>query len=117
MRALAEAPQMLMSYAGLQYEYLMSWEYFNDEWENVKSTIPFKQLPILVVDDEHQIVQSASIIRFLQGLADKEPQDPIDAAKADVILESAQELFRPLNPTVNFALGEDFETKKRINAS
>ena len=52
MRALAEAPQMLMSYAGLQYEYLMSWEYFDDEWENVKPTIPFKQLPILVVDDD-----------------------------------------------------------------
>ena len=112
MRALAEAPQMLMSYAGLQYEYLMSWEYFDDEWENVKPTIPFKQLPILVVDDEHQIAQSTSIMRFLQKLADIEPQDPIDAAKADAILESAQELFRPLNPTVNFALGEDFESKK-----
>ena len=112
MRALAEAPQMLMSYAGLQYEYLMSWEYFDDEWENVKPTIPFKQLPILVVDDEHQIAQSTSIMRFLQKLADIEPQDPIDAAKADVILESAQELFRPLNPTVNFALGEDFESKR-----
>ena len=112
MRALAEAPQMLMSYAGLQYEYLMSWEYFDDEWENVKPTIPFKQLPILVVDDEHQIAQSTTIMRFLQKLADIEPQDPIDAAKADVILESAQELFRPLNPTVNFALGEDFESKR-----
>ncbi len=112
MRALAEAPQMLMSYAGLQYEYLMSWEYFDDEWENVKPTIPFKQLPILVVDDEHQIAQSTSIMRFLQKLADIEPQDPIDAAKADAILESAQELFRPLNPTVNFALGEDFESKR-----
>ena len=112
MRALAEAPQMLMRYAGVQYEYLMSWEYFDDEWENVKPTIPFKQLPILVVDDEHQIAQSTSIMRFLQKLADIEPQDPIDAAKADAILESAQELFRPLNPTVNFALGEDFESKR-----
>ena len=41
-----------------------------------------------------------------------EPQDPVVAAKADRILESAQELFRPLNPTVNFAVGEDFESKK-----
>ena len=112
MRALAEAPQMLMSYAGLQYKYLMSWEYFEDEWENVKPTIPFKQLPILVVDDEQQIAQSTSIMRFLQKLADIEPQDPIDAAKADAILESAQELFRPFNSTVNFALGENFESKR-----
>ena len=112
MRALAEAPQMLMKFADLNYEYLMSWDYFDDDWEMVKPTIPFQQLPILVVDDEHQIAQSTSIMRFLQRIAGMEPQDPVVAAKADAILESAQELFRPLNPTVNFAVGEDFEKKK-----
>ena len=112
MRALAEAPQMLMKFADLNYEYLMSWDYFDDDWEMVKPTIPFQQLPILIVDDEHQIAQSTSIMRFLQRLAGMEPQDPVVAAKADAILESAQELFRPLNPTVNFAVGEDFESKK-----
>ena len=81
MRALAEAPQMLMSYARIQYEYLMSWEYFEDNWENVKPTIPFKQLPVLVLDDKYQIAQSTSILRFLQKLAGLEPQDPIVAAK------------------------------------
>ena len=103
---------MLMKFADLNYEYLMSWDYFDDDWEMVKPTIPFQQLPILVVDDEHQIAQSTSIMRFLQRLAGMEPQDPVVAAKADAILESAQELFRPLNPTVNFAVGEDFESKK-----
>ena len=93
MRALAEAPQMLMKFADLNYEYLMSWDYFDDDWEMVKPTIPFQQLPILVVDDEHQIAQSTSIMRFLQRLADMEPQDPVVAAKADAILESAQELL------------------------
>ena len=112
MRALAEAPQMLMKFADLNYEYLISWDYFDDDWEMVKPTIPFQQLPILVVDDEHQIAQSTSIMRFLQRLAGMEIEDPVVAAKADAILESAQELFRPLNPTVNFAVGEDFESKK-----
>ena len=78
----------------------------------VKPTIPFQKLPILIVDDEHQIAQSTSIMRFLQRLAGMEPQDPVVAAKADAILESAQELFRPLNPTINFAVGENFESKK-----
>ena len=55
MRALAEAPQMLMHYAGIDYEYLMSWDYFEDNWENVKSQVPFKQLPILIVDGIHHI--------------------------------------------------------------
>ena len=33
-------------------------------------------------------------------------------AEASSILQSAQELFAPLNPTVNFAVGDDFETKR-----
>ena len=33
-------------------------------------------------------------------------------AKANAIMQSAQELFMPLNPTVNFATGDKFEKKK-----
>ena len=112
MRALAEAPQMLMHYAGIDYEYLMSWDYFGDDWENVKSQVPFKQLPILIVDDKHQIAQSISIMRYIEKISRLELDDPIASAKADAILQSAQELFAPLNPTVNFAVGEDFDSKR-----
>ena len=34
------------------------------------------------------------------------------AAEAMAILQSAQELFAPLNPTVNFAIGQNFKDKK-----
>ncbi len=47
MRALAEAPQLLLEYSGLEYEYLMSWDHFDDVWSNVKPTIPFQQLPMM----------------------------------------------------------------------
>ena len=30
------------------------------------------------------------------------------------MIESAQELFSPLNPTINFAIGDDFISKKKI---
>ena len=103
---------MLLKFADLNYEYLMSWDYFDDDWEMVNPTIPYQHMPILIVDDEHHFAQSTSIMRFLQRLAGMEPQDPVVAAKADAILQSAQELLRPLNPTVNFAVGEDFESKK-----
>ena len=37
MRALAEAPQLLLHYAGIDYEYQMSWDYYDDEWSKIKS--------------------------------------------------------------------------------
>ena len=111
MRALAEAPLMLMNYAGIDYEYLMAWDYFNDEWENCKSKVPFKELPVLVVDDKYQIAQSISIMHYIEKIASLELDDPVASAMGDAILQSAQELFRPLNPTVNFAVGEDFDSK------
>ena len=36
MRALAEAPQLLLEYSDLEYEYLMSWDHFDDVWSKVK---------------------------------------------------------------------------------
>ena len=39
MRALAEAPQLLLNYSGVEYEYLMSWDHFDDAWHNVKPKI------------------------------------------------------------------------------
>ena len=111
MRALAEAPLMLINYAGIDYQYLMAWDYFNDEWENCKSKVPFKELPVLVVDDKYQIAQSISIMHYIEKIASLELDDPVASARGDAILQSAQELFRPLNPTVNFAVGEDFDSK------
>ena len=51
MRALAEAPQLLLTYCGIDYEYCMSWDHFGDAWANVKPSISFQQLPILEVED------------------------------------------------------------------
>jgi glutathione S-transferase len=111
MRALAEAPQILMSVAGIDYEYLMAWEYFEKPWSDVKSSVVFKQLPILVVNEKEVITHSGSILRYLAGLAGMVPTDLLSACKADAILEAAQEMFAPLNPTMNFAVGADYEAK------
>ncbi len=68
MRALAEAPQMLMKFADLNYEYLMSWDYFDDDWEMVKPTIPFQQLPILIVDDIFMIKLMSLFDKEVKGM-------------------------------------------------
>ena len=112
MRALAEAPQMLMRCHDIDYDYLMSWEYFGDVWPNVKPTLAFKQLPMLEVNEKQQICQSVAILQYLETVADITLSDPIKAAQSAAILQSSQELFAPLNPTVNFAVGDVFNSKK-----
>ena len=112
MRALAEAPRLLFHYTNIEYEDLMSWDYYDQEWSEVKSNIPFKQLPMLVIDKKHEICQSMAIMTFIENLAGINITDPILNAKANAIMQSAQELFMPLNPTVNFATGEKFIKKK-----
>jgi glutathione S-transferase len=90
----------------------MSWDYFGKEWSQIKPQISFKQLPVLIVDGEHEIGQSIAILSYIEQLAGLNLSDPIIAGRANAIMQSAQELFAPLNPTVNFAVGEDFNTKR-----
>ena len=112
MRALAEAPQLLLHYTKIPYEYLMSWEYYKKDWSFVKPSISFKQLPVLIIDNKHEIAQSIAIMAFIEKMATIDIKDKTTAAKADAITLSAQELFAPLNPTVNFAIGDDFLKKR-----
>ena len=118
MRALAEAPQLLLNYCKINYEYIMSWDHFDDEWSNVKPKLAFKQLPMMEVEDGTQICQSIAILQYIENLGGLKISDPVKAAEATAVLQSAQELFAPLNPTVNFAVGQDFNNKRdsmRVN--
>jgi len=112
MRALAEAPRLLFHYTNIEYEDVMSWDYYGKDWSEVKTNIPFKQLPMLMVDGKHEICQSLAILTFVENLAGINITDPILNAKANAIMQSAHELFMPLNPTVNFATGEKFKKKR-----
>ena len=112
MRALAEAPQLLLNYCGINYEYLMSWDHFDDEWSNIKPKLAFKQLPMMEVEDGTQICQSIAILHYIESLGGLKISDPLMAAEAMAVLQSSQELFAPLNPTVNFAVGQDFKNKR-----
>ena len=96
----------------------MSWDHFDDEWSNVKPKLAFKQLPMMEVEDGTQICQSIAILQYIENLVGLKISDPVKAAEATAVLQSAQELFAPLNPTVNFAVGQDFNNKRdsmRVN--
>ena len=96
----------------------MSWDHFDDEWSNVKPKLAFKQLPMMEVEDGTQICQSTAILQYIENLGGLKISNPVKAAEATAVLQSAQELFAPLNPTVNFAVGQDFNNKRdsmRVN--
>ena len=112
MRALAEAPRLLMHYTELDYDYIMSWDYYDKDWSEAKPLVPFRQLPMLVVDKKHEICQSISILTFIENITGTNITDPVLNAKANAVMLSAQELFLPLNPTINFAVGDRFKKKR-----
>ncbi len=92
----------------------MSWDHFDDEWSNVKPKLAFKQLPMMEVEDGTQICQSIAVLQYIENLGGLKISNPVKAAEATAVLQSAQELFAPLNPTVNFAVGQDFNNKRDI---
>ena len=67
---------------------------------------------MLVVDGKHEICQSIAILNFIEKIAGIDISDPIKNAKANAVMQSAQELFMPLNPTINFAVGDSFKKKR-----
>jgi glutathione S-transferase len=112
MRALAETPQLMLRYADLPYSYEMAWDYFGAPWDQIKPTFLYTQLPALQINNDKIIVQSGSIVRHLAKITNLMPNDDILAAEVDALFETSQELFIPLNPTINFATGRVFEEKK-----
>ena len=117
MRAFAEPAQLLLSYGNLEYKYHMAWDYYNKSWDELKETIPFGQLPLLVVNDEIKIWQSGSIVRYISNLIGKNPRNTEELGKVDALFESSQELLQPLNMTINFLSGDAFEKNKELGRS
>ena len=107
LRALAEPPQMMMRYAGVEYCYKMAWDYYGKPWSEAKLEVAFGQLPVLVVNDTVHIWQSGAIVRYLAQLTGTMPEESLLAARVDAVFEQTQELFAPLNPTVNIKIGEE----------
>ena len=113
-RALAESPRMMMRYAGVEYRYEMAWDYYGKPWSETKLEVAFGQLPVLVVNDTVHIWQSGAIVRYLAKLTGTMPEDHLLAARVDAVFEQTQELFAPLNPTVNLKIGDEHLKFKAI---
>ncbi len=112
MQALAEAPQMMLRYAGIPYDYEYAFNYWSRPWGQCKALVPFGQAPVLIVggDEANMIAQSGSICRYIASLKPElfKPADLVQCARCDAIFDSAQELFPATNPVANFFSGDRF---------
>ena len=113
MRALCEAPQMMLYYADIPYEYKMVWDHYGSSWAEVKKNIIFNRLPILIINEDRYIWQSNTIIRYLSNLTKTKPSDEFQLAYCDAVFESTHEMFSPLNPTINMTFGEKYNSNKK----
>jgi len=113
MRALCEAPQMMLHYADIPYEYKMVWDHYGSSWAEVKKDIIFNRLPILIINEDKYIWQSNTIIRYLSNLTKTKPSDEFQLAYCDAVFESTHEMFSPLNPTINMTFGEKYNANKK----
>ena len=113
MRALCEAPQMMLHYADIPHEYKMVWDHYGSSWAEVKKDIVFNRLPILIIKEDKYLWQSNTIIRYLSDLTKTKPSDEFQLAYCDAIFESTHEMFFPLNPTINMTFGEKYNSNKK----
>jgi glutathione S-transferase len=87
-----EPIRLFCQYAGLEFEdYRFA---SRQEFNELKSKLPFAQVPLLEIDDgKHRLVQSGAILRYLAKLANLYPDDPILAAKADAAFDQENDAF------------------------
>ena len=114
MRALGEAPQMMLCHRNQPYRYAMGWDYFGKPWAEAKRGATFRQLPMLVTEDGTRITQTGAIMRYLAKRLDLVPDDARTAALVDEVFEGAHELFAHFNPVVNFHTGDKFRASKEV---
>merc|ERR1711872_255415 len=114
-RARAECARMIAAFGGITLNETNCTGYFGCDFVTAKmgGKLPFGQLPVLAADDK-LIGQSGSINRFLAAMVKTPefiPSDPVKAALADSLHETAQDLFK-IMPIVNIGNEEDWVTQK-----
>ena len=72
LRALCEAPRMMLHNAEIEYSYEMAWNYFKKPWSEIKKDVIFHRLPLLVIDEKIEIWQSNTISRYIAKITNNE---------------------------------------------
>ena len=98
-RARAECARMIGAYGGIPLNFTDTQGFFGCDFATAKTSgkLPFGQLPKLAIDDKVEFGQSGSINRYLAEIVNKTkaefiPKDPVKAAQADALHDTAQDL-------------------------
>lgn len=113
MRARAEPIRMILYFGNVAYNDVTI--PFSD-WPEHKAKLdicPFGQLPTIQMQNGEIIAQSGTILRFVAKLAGLYPADPLEAARADMVHEMANDM-NSINAILNFwpCLGEAFDQNR-----
>lgn len=101
LRGRAEQIRMILAAGGVQYDNVVV---SMDQWPQHKMSraiAPFAQLPSIELPDGEIIAQSGAIARYAAKLAGMYPADSIEAARADMIYEFAQDM-NAISAILNF---------------
>jgi len=106
---------MSLAYGGIPYSNTNTQGYFGCDFMTAKTSgkLPGGQLPLLAVDGQ-LISQSGAINRYVASLVTKPdfiPKDPVKAALADALHETAQDIYRIMG-VVNAFKGEQWIQEK-----
>lgn len=69
------------------------------EWGELREKAPFHQVPFLELDGQ-VVAQSNALLRYVGKLAGLYPEDPYQALLCDELLESVEDLWQKLGPTM-----------------
>ena len=77
-----------------------------------KTDVPFGKLPILIINDQHELWERGAIMQFLAKHTNTMPPDDFSRAKALAIVDATKDLVFTIDVTVNVRSGEIFEAEK-----
>lgn len=86
----AQLPMLLLSSKNIKFD----WNYTTaNKWPASKTEMPFGQLPVLEVENGVRIGQSGAIARYCATLAKLLPENPVERAMVESIMDQCNDVF------------------------
>eukprot|EP01091_Cochliopodium_minus_P021194 TRINITY_DN95_c0_g1_i8.p1 TRINITY_DN95_c0_g1~~TRINITY_DN95_c0_g1_i8.p1 ORF type:complete len:225 (+),score=78.55 TRINITY_DN95_c0_g1_i8:62-676(+) len=107
MTGLAEPIRLAFEIGGIEFE---DERIEKEQFEKIKSTLPYGSLPYLTLGDGEIIAQSNAILRYVGRQTKLYPEDNLQATRIDELIDAVGDILPKIFPTV---LEKDPEIKKQ----